>query len=132
MLKNIKKKFISADGTLSGKMVAASLSLLVVLIQQILATFGIKFTGDIGAIVACINTVLAFLGLIGVLSEPATLSVDTASLESKLVQSNQAIADTKTIAVNAQESANLAHAKIDDLTTSQVNALDQSDTQSIK
>ncbi|EJE97744.1 hypothetical protein [Liquorilactobacillus mali] len=129
MLKNIKKKFVGDDGTLNGKMVAASISLLIVIVQQLLASFGIKFTGDIGAIVACINTVLAFLGLIGVFSEPATVSVDTASLEQQIVSSNaeisaaKAAANTaKAVANTAQASVDLAHTKISNL-SGQVDAI---------
>ncbi|MFT8459952.1 MAG: phage holin [Liquorilactobacillus ghanensis] len=74
-MKNIKSKFIDKDGKLNGKMLAGLISLILILVQQIFAAFGIKFNGDLGAIVACINTILAILGLIGVMSEPATVSV---------------------------------------------------------
>jgi phi LC3 family holin len=76
-MKNIKSKFIDKDGQINGKMLAGLISLILILVQQIFAAAGIKFTGDLSAIVACINTVLAILGLIGVMSEPATVSFDT-------------------------------------------------------
>ena len=54
-----KISFKNADGSLNGKLIAGIISLLIVLIQQIFAMFGIKFTGDWSAIVAvieyCIN-----------------------------------------------------------------------------
>lgn len=75
-MKNIKSKFIDKDGQINGKMLTGLISLILILIQQILGAAGIKFTGDLGAIVACINTVLAILGLVGVMSEPATVSIE--------------------------------------------------------
>ena len=41
-----KISFKNADGSLNGKLIAGIISLLIVLIQQVLAAFGIKFTGD--------------------------------------------------------------------------------------
>ena len=51
--KEMKKiSFKNADGSLNGKLIAGIISLLIVLIQQVLAVFGIKFAGDWSAIVA--------------------------------------------------------------------------------
>lgn len=52
----------NADGSFNGKLIAGIISLLIVLIQQILAVFGIKFAGDWTSIVAVVNTVLTILG----------------------------------------------------------------------
>lgn len=75
-MKNIKSKFIDKDDQINGKMLAGLISLILILVQQIFAAAGIKFTGDLAGIVACINTVLAILGLIGVMSDPATVSFE--------------------------------------------------------
>lgn len=56
------------DGSYSGKVIAGLISLLIVLVQQVFAVFGIKFTGDWNAIVAVVNTILTILGALGVLS----------------------------------------------------------------
>lgn len=68
MLKKLNKALKNADGSYSGKVIAGLLSLLIVLIQQLFAAFGIKFTGDWNAIVAIVNTVLTILGMLGVIS----------------------------------------------------------------
>ena len=67
----------NADGSLNGKLIAGIISLLIVLIQQVLAMFGIKFTGDWSAIVAVINTVLTILGMLGVITDVQTVSAPT-------------------------------------------------------
>ncbi|MFU0836699.1 MAG: Holin [Lactiplantibacillus plantarum] len=72
-----KISFKNADGSLNGKLIAGIISLLIVLIQQIFAMFGIKFTGDWSAIVAVINTVLTILGMLGVITDVQTVTAPT-------------------------------------------------------
>lgn len=72
-----KISFKNADGSLNGKLIAGIISLLIVLIQQIFAMFGIKFTGDWSAIIAVINTVLTILGMLGVITDVQTVSAPT-------------------------------------------------------
>ena len=72
-----KISFKNADGSLNGKLIAGIISLLIVLIQQIFAMFGIKFTGDWSAIVAVINTVLTILGMLGVITNVQTVTAPT-------------------------------------------------------
>ncbi|MBT9655969.1 phage holin [Lactiplantibacillus plantarum] len=72
-----KISFKNADGSLNGKLIAGIISLLIVLIQQVFAMFGIKFTGDWSAIVAVINTVLTILGMLGVITDVQTVTVPT-------------------------------------------------------
>ncbi|MCG0782842.1 phage holin [Lactiplantibacillus plantarum] len=72
MIKKIS--FKNADGSLNGKLIAGIISLLIVLIQQIFAMFGIKFTGDWSAIVAVVNTVLTILGMLGVITDVQTVT----------------------------------------------------------
>lgn len=63
------------DGSFNGKLIAGLISLVIVLIQQVLAVFGIKFAGDWTSIVAVINTVLTILGLLGVITDVQTVNV---------------------------------------------------------
>lgn len=72
-----KISFKNADGSLNGKLIAGLISLLIVLIQQVLAMFGIKFTGDWSAIVAVVNTVLTILGMLGVVTDVQTVTAPT-------------------------------------------------------
>ncbi|MDL2061569.1 phage holin [Lactiplantibacillus paraplantarum] len=72
-----KISFKNADGSLNGKLIAGIISLLIVLVQQVLAMFGIKFTGDWSAIVAVINTVLTILGMLGVITNVQTVTEPT-------------------------------------------------------
>ncbi|MCG0749257.1 holin [Lactiplantibacillus plantarum] len=79
MIKKIS--FKNVDGSLNGKLIAGIISLLIVLIQQVFAMFGVKFTGDWSAIVAVINTVLTILGMLGVVTDVQT--VQTPTVDSK-------------------------------------------------
>lgn len=72
-----KISFKNADGSLNGKLIAGIISLLIVLVQQIFAMFGIKFTGDWSAIIAVFNTVLTILGMLGVITDVQTVTVPT-------------------------------------------------------
>ncbi|WCJ50203.1 phage holin family protein [Lactiplantibacillus plantarum] len=60
---------------MNGKLIAGLISLLIVLVQQVFAMFGIKFTGDWTSIVAVVNTVLTILGLLGVVTDVQTVNV---------------------------------------------------------
>ncbi len=76
--KKMKKiSFKNADGSLNGKLIAGIISLLIVLIQQVFAMFGIKFTGDWSAIIAVVNTVLTILGMLGVVTDVQTVTAPT-------------------------------------------------------
>ena len=75
MIKKIS--FKNADGSLNGKLIGGLISLLIVLIQQVFAVFGIKFTGDWSAIAGIINTVLTILGMLGVITDVQTVTAPT-------------------------------------------------------
>ncbi|EMP45445.1 phage holin [Lactiplantibacillus plantarum] len=81
MIKKIS--FKNADGSLNGKLIAGIISLLIVLIQQVFATFGVKFTGDWSAIIAVVNTVLTILGMLGVITDVQTVTVPTVDSDEK-------------------------------------------------
>lgn len=67
----------NTDGSWNGKLIAALISLIIVLSQQILAMFGLKFTGAWSAIVAVVNTILTILGLLGVVTDVQTVTPPT-------------------------------------------------------
>ena len=101
-----KISFKNADGSLNGKLIAGIISFLIVLIQQVLAVFGIKFAGDWTSIVAVINTVLTILGMLGVITDVQTVTTPTVKSdeESQIeATANQAAdelqAPTSTVAV---------------------------------
>ncbi|MBS0946039.1 holin, partial [Lactiplantibacillus plantarum] len=77
-----------------------------VLIQQIFAVFGVKFTGDWSAIVAVINTALTILGMLGVITDVQTVTAPTVESdeESQVEATANKVADeaptpTSTVAV---------------------------------
>lgn len=117
MIKKIS--FKNADGSLNGKLIAGIISLLIVLIQQIFAMFGIKFTGDWSAIVAVINTVLTILGMLGVITDVQTVTAPTVKSdeESRVEATANKVADetltptSKATAVNSSESTSQANQK---------------------
>ncbi|RHF56783.1 holin [Lactiplantibacillus plantarum] len=78
-----KISFKNADGSLNGKLIAGIISLLIVLIQQIFAMFGIKFTGDWSAIIAVVNTVLTILGMLGVITDVQGVTAPTVDSDEK-------------------------------------------------
>ncbi|KZT93085.1 prophage Lp2 protein 58 [Lactiplantibacillus plantarum] len=104
MIKKIS--FKNVDGSLNGKLIAGIISLLIVLIQQVFAMFGIKFTGDWTSIVAVVNTVLTILGMLGVITDVQTVTTPTVKSdeESQVETTANAVADeaqtpTSTVAV---------------------------------
>lgn len=63
-VKQLKKKFLNADGTINKTVVASFITLLIVLVQQIMVACGFSY-GHWDQVVAIINTVLTILGLCG-------------------------------------------------------------------
>ncbi len=101
-----KISFKNVDGSLNGKLIAGIISLLIVLVQQVFAMFGIKFTGDWSAIIAVLNTVLTILGMLGVITDVQTVTVPTVKSdeESQVEATANKVADeaqapTSTVAV---------------------------------
>ncbi|KZU85116.1 phage holin [Lactiplantibacillus plantarum] len=101
MIKKIS--FKNVDGSLNGKLIAGIISLLIVLIQQIFAMFGVKFTGDWTSIVAVINTVLTILGMLGVVTDVQT--VHTPIVDSKEASQIEATANRVADEVQGPKSA---------------------------
>ena len=60
----LKKKFINQDSTINKTAIASFITLLVVLVDQVLAAFGISPAHQ-GQVIGIINTILTILGLLG-------------------------------------------------------------------
>lgn len=122
---NLNMKKISlknADGSFNGKLIAGIISLLIVLVQQVLAVFGIKFAGDWTSIVAVINTILTILGMLGVITDVQTVTVSedtTGTLERATndVDSTSQASQAPTSAVATNVTDTSADIKIDDSKT---------------
>ena len=65
ILSLIKNKLVKPDGTLNGKIISGLVALVIVFVQQVFACFGAQPKGDI----------TAFVGLVGVLSDPTPVEV---------------------------------------------------------
>ncbi|MGY5263854.1 phage holin [Lactiplantibacillus plantarum] len=114
MIKKIS--FKNVDGSLNGKLIAGIISLLIVLIQQVFAMFGIKFTGDWSAIVAVINTVLTILGMLGVITDVQTVASPTVDSD----EESQVEATANEVADEAQApTSTVSSASSDTETTSE-------------
>lgn len=72
MMKKIS--FKNADGSLNGKLIAGIVSLLIVLVQQLMAAFGFNYPVNWQNVVGIINTVLTLLGMLGVISDVTVVS----------------------------------------------------------
>lgn len=75
----MKKALFTKDGKINRKTVTALVVLLIVLIQQVGAIFGVKFTGDPARIMDLINTLLTIGGILGL--------VDSVTVDSEMVKS---------------------------------------------
>ncbi|WP_181186340.1 phage holin [Lactiplantibacillus pentosus] len=122
MIKKIS--FKNSDGSLNGKLIAGIISLLIVLIQQVFAMFGIKFTGDWSSIIAVVNTVLTILGMLGVITDVQTVTAPTVKSdeESQVEATANAVADeaqTPTSTVAAVNSSAASDTEMASESTSQ-------------
>lgn len=125
MIKKIS--FKNADGGLNGKLIAGIISLLIVLIQQIFAMFGIKFTGDWSAIVAVINTVLTILGMLGVITDVETVTAPTVKSD----EESQVEAAANKVADEIQTPTSTA-ATVNSSAASETETTSESDSQTSK
>ena len=87
----IKKAFINEDGKLNRKTITSLALLLIVLVQQLCAIFGIKFTGDPSRVMDLVNTILTIGGILGLVDDTETVkSIDeTASKALELATQHQ-------------------------------------------
>lgn len=73
------KKVILKNGKISRKAVTALVFLMIVLVQQICAIFGIQLSGDPSKIMDLLNTILTIGGILGL--------VDSVTVDSETVKS---------------------------------------------
>jgi uncharacterized membrane protein len=83
-MKNVKEKVKNINWR-DGKLLSGLISLGIVLIQQLMVAFGFTYPVDWQNIIGIINTVLTFLGMLGVISD--TTLVD--NLKEKNVESKK-------------------------------------------
>ncbi|MDV6381103.1 phage holin [Pediococcus pentosaceus] len=83
-MKNVKEKAKNINWR-DGKLLSGLISLGIVLIQQLMVAFGFTYPVDWQNIIGIINTVLTFLGMLGVISD--TTLVD--NLKEKNVESKK-------------------------------------------
>ena len=84
----MKKVFLDKDGRLNRKTVTSLVLLLIVLVQQLCAIFGIKFTGDPSRIMDLVNTILTIGGILGLVDG---VTVDTETVKSIDETANEAL-----------------------------------------
>lgn len=84
----MKKALFNKDGKLNRRTVSALALLLTVLIQQVSAIFGVKFTGDPARIMDLINTLLTIGGILGLVD---SVTVDTETVKSIDETANKAL-----------------------------------------
>ena len=75
----MREVFLDKDGKLNRKTVTSLVLLLIVLVQQLCAIFGIKFTGDPSRIMDLVNTLLTIGGILGLVDG---VTVDTETVKS--------------------------------------------------
>lgn len=74
----MKKALFTEDGKINRKTVTALVVLLIVLLQQVCAIFGIKLTGDPSKIMDLVNTILTIGGILGLVD---SVTVDTETVK---------------------------------------------------
>lgn len=84
----MRKVFLDKDGRLNRKTVTSLVLLLIVLVQQLCAIFGIKFTGDPSRIMDLVNTILTIGGILGLVDG---VTVDTETVKSIGLTANEAL-----------------------------------------
>lgn len=84
----MRKVFLDKDGRLNRKTVTSLVLLLIVLVQQLCAIFGIKFTGDPSRIMDLVNTLLTIGGILGLVD---SVTVDTETVKSIDETANKAL-----------------------------------------
>ncbi|MBF7109878.1 phage holin [Pediococcus pentosaceus] len=72
-MKNIKKTAKNINWR-DGKLISGLISLGIVLVQQLMVAFGFTYPVDWQNIIGIINTVLTFLGMLGVISDVTVVS----------------------------------------------------------
>ncbi|UNL43216.1 hypothetical protein G8B22_08760 [Ligilactobacillus agilis] len=84
----MRKVFLDKNGKLNRKTITSLVLLLVVLVQQLCAIFGIKFTGDPSRIMDLVNTLLTIGGILGLVDG---VTVDTETVKSIDETANEAL-----------------------------------------
>lgn len=101
IISTLKNKFLNADGSINKTVLVSFITLLIVLVDQVLAIFGVTPQHQEQA-VAIINTILTILGLLGFVEGSASDQVQ--------VQNPQNPQSTPTAEVKAKVTATASQA----------------------
>lgn len=103
----LKVKFLNADGTLNKTVVVSSVTLLIVLVDQILAVFNV-FPVHQDQVVAVLNTILTILSIFGFVEGPETAQIISPKIEAVTPQSLATSAAPKAAPVTDQKADSVA------------------------
>lgn len=103
----LSKKFLNQDGTINKTVLVSAITLLIVLVDQILAIFGIIPTHQ-DQVVAVLNTVLTILSIFGFVEGPETAQIISPKVEAVTPQNPETSAAPKAAPATVQKSDNVA------------------------
>lgn len=103
----IKNKFLNQDGTINKTVLVSAVTLLIVLVDQVLAIFGIIPTHQ-DQVVAVLNTILTILSIFGFVEGPETAQVINPKVEAVKPQKPQTSAAPKAAPATAPKADSVA------------------------
>lgn len=103
----LAKKFLNVDGTLNKTVLVSAVTLLIVLVDQVLAIFGIIPTHQ-DQVVAVLNTILTILSIFGFVEGPETAQIINPKVEAVKTQNPETSAASKAAPATANKSDNVA------------------------
>lgn len=103
----LKVKFLNADGTLNKTVVVSSVTLLIVLVDQILAVFNV-FPAHQDQVVAILNTLLTILSIFGFVEGPETAQIISPKVEAVTPQNPATSAAPKAAPATVQKADSVA------------------------
>ena len=103
----IKTKFLNADGTLNKTVLVSAVTLLLVLVDQVLAIFGIIPTHQ-DQVVAALNTILTILSIFGFVEGPETAQIISPKVEAVKPQTPETSAAPKAAPATAPKADSVA------------------------
>ena len=103
----LAKKFLNVDGTLNKTVLVSAVTLLIVLVDQVLAIFGIIPTHQ-DQVVAVLNTILTILSIFGFVEGPETAQIINPKVEAVKTQNPETSAASKAAPATAPKADSIA------------------------
>lgn len=103
----LSNKFLNQDGTINKTVLVSAITLLIVLVDQVLAIFGIIPTHQ-DQVVAVLNTILTILSIFGFVEGPETAQIINPKVEAVKPQNPETSAAPKAAPATANKSDNVA------------------------